>query len=912
MRLLFKQWAAFRGAIIALAIVVLIAAFAVVAWPRAVTSLLTQDVQYRIDQPSAGITSVQTAHRVNGLATGNVAPKDQYDYVWNFYGASLEKTYRTLPQPLKSGLREPGWTARTTLIGTTGPRSEGHYGLQLEAYPQWRSQMKLVEGSWPAAYQPEFAPVPEGAGQAMPGVSLETVMRPTVKPIEVAMTAESAKAMGLSLGQTRPLDDIAFQDPTTGLPTYQQVELVGLVAPRDDAAPYWELQSQRAHPTVTDKGDAGVDIRATAWLDPAPWGEMQYSFTADLLGWYAAHPPAYTWQNLPTMTSQLNAFLSSPHEPAEGQVRMTFTTQLTDVLAGIQSGGSSLQTLLILLATGPLGAAFAVLILGSELLVERRRPVLTLLSARGASPWWIRSRMALEGLVAGIPAAIVGLVLAFLVTAGTIDAAALFGAASCAVLPAAILAVLARPSDRVPRRRRRWRWVLEVLVLLVTVAALVTLAERGVAPGGVDPLLVLTPLLVTLSVSVIMLRLYPLPLRALNGSLRKRRGAIGLIGASRSVLGIRSALIPVLVVLVGVAMAVFSAVAFQTERDGVSQAAHARVGSDISLGGPGLSTAELKQVTAVPGVTATGAVDTAGFAGVSRNGGSDFVEVLVADTAHLASLQSGLPADARVPDLSQKVDGKIPIAIGNWQDATTPGVVSLSVGTGDVDAIVVSATASLGAAAPNSAWILVDKKNLPDGLDTPSLRGALVALDGAHQSGKDAATAGSAIAKVTGAGVTMMDAAAQADAIREAPAVTGVESALMIATALGALLAVIALVLTLVMGARERIRLVGTLRTLGFDRRQTTGLVVWEVAPILATGLVGGVIAGIVLPFAVLAPLDLSAFTGGAQPPIPIDPLVITAVVAVFVVVVAAVVALAVWISSRRSPASVLRVGEEE
>jgi putative ABC transport system permease protein len=219
---------------------------------------------------------------------------------------------------------------------------------------------------------------------------------------------------------------------------------------------------------------------------------------------------------------------------------------------------------------------------------------------------------------------------------------------------------------------------------------------------------------------------------------------------------------------------------------------------------------------------------------------------------------------------------------------------------------------SLGAAAPNSAWILVDAKHVPDGLDTPALSGMLVALDPGHESGKDATTATTAIERIVGSGATIDSAAAQADVIRSAPAVAGVETALLIATGLGAALAIIALILTLVTGARERLRLVGTLRTLGFDRRQTTGLVGWEVAPILVTGLIGGLVAGLLLPFAVLAPLDLSSFTGGARPPIAVDPLIISLVLTAFVVVVAAAVALAVWLASSRSPASVLRVGEEE
>jgi len=192
------------------------------------------------------------------------------------------------------------------------------------------------------------------------------------------------------------------------------------------------------------------------------------------------------------------------------------------------------------------------------------------------------------------------------------------------------------------------------------------------------------------------------------------------------------------------------------------------------------------------------------------------------------------------------------------------------------------------------------------------VRGALITLDADHESEKDADAAASAIAGIAGAGARTHVAAADAAVIRSAPAVSGVETALMIATALGAALAAIALILMLVMGAKERIRLVGTLRTLGFNGRQTTGLVMWEAGPILVAGLVGGLIAGLVLPLIVLAPLDLSAFTGGAQPGIHVDAASVGVVVAAFGIVVAAVLALAVWIASRRNPATVLRVGEGE
>src|SRR6185437_12331997 len=111
MRLLLKQWGAFRGALIALAIVVLVATFAVTAWPRAVTGLLTRDVQYRVEQPTANVTAVQASQHVNAITPANTAVEGAAGYVWRWWGPSLVSAHDKMPAPLRSAMREPQWTS---------------------------------------------------------------------------------------------------------------------------------------------------------------------------------------------------------------------------------------------------------------------------------------------------------------------------------------------------------------------------------------------------------------------------------------------------------------------------------------------------------------------------------------------------------------------------------------------------------------------------------------------------------------------------------------------------------------------------------------------------------------------------------------------------------------------------------
>ncbi|MDG4862638.1 ABC transporter permease, partial [Streptomyces sp. T-3] len=81
--------------------------------------------------------------------------------------------------------------------------------------------------------------------------------------------------------------------------------------------------------------------------------------------------------------------------------------------------------------------------------------------------------------------------------------------------------------DLVRARPSRRRTVAELTLLALTVAAVFTLRRRGTADGGeVDGLISAAPVLVGVIAALVLVRLYPLPLRLAALPVGRSRGAI--------------------------------------------------------------------------------------------------------------------------------------------------------------------------------------------------------------------------------------------------------------------------------------------------------------------------------------------------------------------------------------------------
>jgi putative ABC transport system permease protein len=164
------------------------------------------------------------------------------------------------------------------------------------------------------------------------------------------------------------------------------------------------------------------------------------------------------------------------------------------------------------------------------------------------------------------------------------------------------------------------------------------------------------------------------------------------------------------------------------------------------------------------------------------------------------------------------------------------------------------------------------------------------------------------IARIAGNGEKLQVADAQVRTLTEAPLVGGLEALTATAIVLSLILCVLALMLALITGTRERNRVVGRLRALGFSRRQATGLVGWEVGPMTVLGVVAGAIAGLCLTLVFLSVVDLTTFIGSSQPPeFETNPVVLAGIILAFAVCAAIAVLATSALSGRTRTTEILR-----
>jgi putative ABC transport system permease protein len=142
------------------------------------------------------------------------------------------------------------------------------------------------------------------------------------------------------------------------------------------------------------------------------------------------------------------------------------------------------------------------------------------------------------------------------------------------------------------------------------------------------------------------------------------------------------------------------------------------------------------------------------------------------------------------------------------------------------------------------------------------------------------------------------------------PLTATIHDILLITTLALAGYALVAVILTLVIGAADRARALSFLRTLGLSDRQARGLTVLEILPLVVVSSLAGLALGLVLPAALGPGIDLSAYAGdvpvGAYD---LDP-VLPAVLAAGLAAVAVLGAYAHTAINRRSLGTVLRVGD--
>jgi putative ABC transport system permease protein len=143
------------------------------------------------------------------------------------------------------------------------------------------------------------------------------------------------------------------------------------------------------------------------------------------------------------------------------------------------------------------------------------------------------------------------------------------------------------------------------------------------------------------------------------------------------------------------------------------------------------------------------------------------------------------------------------------------------------------------------------------------------------------------------------------------PLVGAVRAGLPPALGVGGLYAGLAVLLTVLVGSRDRGRFLAHLRALGLSPGQSGSLVGWEVVPVVTVALVVGVLGGVGLAALVLPVADLRPLSGAELAvPVRVAAGSLGAVCAGFAAVLAVAVAAAVVAGRRVSPAAAARAGE--
>ncbi len=929
--LLLRHRRPVRGPSLLVALMVLAVAALVAATPAVFTTMTARELaqtvakappesRFLISRPSGRILarpSLDPAH--SGL-------EGRLDDVYGTWQDQLAALRTDLPQPLRSLVGPPGWSMTTepVAIGPT-PAADppAAFTMVVPRVDVHADRVaRLVAGRWPVGADPSGPP-------------------------GIVLSEQAAKTMGVTVGSLLGPFPVA-----------------GIFRPLDDQADYWALNPGMVRAGVVDDGNAPVTITVTAFIDPVKWNATSFR-DPSILVWYPLDLSDLSGGEASEVVGQLRGVVAAPRPLplGAGNVALQAAQTIRSLTVGagmigeLDAAASRVRaagSVLTVASSGPLAAAIAVLLLATRALTRRRRPLIALLAARGASPVRLRLLLALEGLAIGFPPAAVAALVMWWLFGVNASLPGLVFAVLVGLLPAALQGAvrtegagvqrsraLARGDGRAPSGRgdgrgrsargdsragsalgrggapRRMtqsglrtgngaRWVAEVTVLALAAISLYLLLGAGLGGGaGTDLLVAAAPLLLAGAACVVVLRLYPVPLRMLSASFRRRRGAVGFLGSVRALRDPAVGVVPVLAVLAGVSVAVFSAVTLSTVTHGADQAALTDLGAPMRVtGGPvgDLTEAQYARLQKVPGVAAAARVAVAGSTPMQVPGRATkpTVEIYLADTAALAAVQRAVP-------------GAVPIPVG-LESKPVAGVVlsanlgrpGMSVTVGSVPARVMGSAEHLTGLGRSTDFALFDSAVTGFGTFRPD------AVLIAPAPGADTATVAAAVTSLLGPDATVRLASADATALRSGAMASGIRLSLIAALVTCAVAAVASLLLTMVSASATRTRLLAIVRILGYSLRQRRALVLWEQTPAAAVALLVGSALGFGLAALVRQSVDLTPFTGGAgRPALYVQGTLLAALLGGFVALVAVATWVGLLLTRQVTAAAAVKVDEE-
>ena len=768
--------------------------------------------------------------------------------------------------------------------------------------------------------------------------------------IEIALSPETARQLGVQLGQTLLLlpdsDDPLARATAQSQLGFVAVHIVGLVDVIDVKNDYWFGDVRIDQASVFDDGNQ-VRIYAYASFarDAYPTVLPSVSPLALSYSWRyfvdQAHFSAGNVGNLARDMRKLDAQYpgTSFGRPTDYAVR----TGLSAIFKTFQRQRALTESILSLASIGLLAVAVTVLGLVAGLSAERRRDTVALVRSRGASSFQVLSAQAAESLALTVPVAVVGYLLAVALIAkrgsGLSPLLALGIALSVTLLSVAAAMPLARrglqqlergDTGAKASRLSPRRVAFEAFVVVLAVAGVYLLRRRGLSAnssaievGGFDAYLAAVPVLVGLATGLVVLRLFPLPVRLLAWLASLRRDLLPSLGLRRVSRQPAVTALPLLVLLLAVAVAVFSSVMLHSIQAGQVRSAWETVGADYRVdpvAGGSLYSA-LNPAT-VPGVEAVApAYDVPDQVLASKVPTFGQVNFFAIDAPNYQRVAGGTPVDPHFPTaLLREPEGQglgtpsnpIPAIVSRrWvQDGTPhPGdTFAIKIQGREVSFVVSQVRDNFTTLPKDEPFIVTTLPSLQAVFADRPLRATNLFLRAPANAFADIEAALTQQSSAT----SLVSRDREYAKVHDAPLISGTALGFQIGVLLAAGYSTLAIVIALALTARARARDLAFLRTLGLSEAQSIGLVAVELGPPIAVALVVGVAMGVGIARLIKPGLDLTAFTGqGVAVPLRID----WATVIVLAIGLIVIVSAAVWAvgaaARRANLGAALRLGDE-
>ncbi|QHY95556.1 FtsX-like permease family protein [Streptomyces sp. S4.7] len=846
------------GAAVAMAVLVVLTAYLAAAFPRSVDAYETHGLRHDI----RSATAVERVLEVSSPAFGPGVPRaDREETLRGAWVARTQrKIVRGLPAPVRADEGSSAYGVRTSEpIEGTDPWLAAPDNLPpmftLAAQAALDSHSTLREGRLPRA----DAPVTE-----------------STEEVEAAVTAATAKSLHIEVGSV-------VHVPAAGRDEIG-VRITGIVVPRDPDNSYWSFEPTLRSPALvalpTDDRPQPRYWRAALLLPPDAAPVLLATTGEPQLYWrIAPDTDALTARDAPALASRVASMKNGPEltelrTNVVGPVAVV-ATRLDDIVAGHRSMRAAISPVVAVAALGIGAVAAVVLVMAGGLIAARRQAELGLLRSRGGSLTGIGGRLLAETAVVVLPAAAVGLWLAVLTVpeARLLPAVAAAGAAAllaCAALPVRAVVRHRRPlphggrEDLVRTRPSRRRTIAELTLLALAIGAVVALRRRGTGGasgsagtggvGDVDYLVSSAPVLVGLIAALVLVRLYPLPLRLAGRPAGRLRGAVGFLSLARAGRASSSGALPLLALLVALTTAAFGGSVLAGIESARERAAVLATGADarVSVAGtsPALPDGLAAAVGKSSGVDEVTAVRVEYGVPLASDGedprtarGVTMIGVEPRAYARLAR-QTGLGEFSA--DALKSVGGGGVRDGGPDRNRVLPAIASPAVAErlGDQPRDILSEAGEFKVrvaeihrntpAAPGTDYLLVNAADLTQRAPTTLLVGG-AELDGAALRRTVAGFGDDLSVKLR---------TEERSTFVNTPMQEGAERIYAAAIAAGAGYALLALLLSLSQTAPERVTLLARLRTMGLTTRQGRQLLGLEVLPQALLAAVGGALVG--------------------------------------------------------------------